>query len=99
MSKVHTVFVQIKAPRGASPGKVAEGCYTVIDRVVTLTDRQGNPASDIDGNKYSHELAEGETAKVVACRLTRELRTALRGKDAQVSDFDGPIEYPKTGWR
>jgi hypothetical protein len=49
------------------------------------------------GYHYSHKLAEGENPKTIAGRLTRELRSALRGKDAPVQGLDGPIHYPKVG--
>jgi hypothetical protein len=62
---------------------------------VTLTDREGNPAKDADGKTYSQKLKPGENAKQIAGRLTRELRTALRGKNA-VNGFDQPIQYPKS---
>ena len=52
----------------------------VEDGVVSLTDREGKPALDDSGYRYSKKLAEGENAKTIAGRLTRELRLALRGR-------------------
>ena len=60
----------------------------VEDGVVSLTDREGKPALDDSGYRYSKKLAEGENAKTIAGRLTRELRLALRGRDAPVQGFD-----------
>jgi hypothetical protein len=95
MSKPQSVQIQIKPPDGSFPGQTAEGCFIVEDGVVVLTDRDGNPARDDDGKFYKRKLADGENPKVIAGRLTRELRTALRGKNAPVNGFDGPIRYPK----
>ena len=36
MPEVHTVFVQIEAPKPGFEGRVAEGCYTVEDGVLAL---------------------------------------------------------------
>jgi hypothetical protein len=93
--KVQFVTIQIRPPKGEFPGQVAEGAYIVKDGLVILTDRDGNPARDGDGKFYKRKLADGENPKVIAGRLTRELRTALRGKNAPVNGFDGPIRYPK----
>jgi hypothetical protein len=65
--------------------------------VVTLTDRDGKPALDDHGYQYSKKLADGEIASVIAGRLTRELRSALRGRDVPVRGFDSKIEYPNRG--
>ena len=89
-----TVFIQIRPPKNGDAGQVAEGMYIVADGVVTLTDRDGNPATDERGRKYTHKLREGENAKVIAGRMTRELRSALRG-NAPTQGFAGPIDYPK----
>jgi hypothetical protein len=95
--KVESVVVQLKRPRGAFPGKVCEGCYIVEDGVVMLTDRDGKPALDDHGYRYSKKLAEGDVAEVIAGRLTRELHSALRGRDAPVQGFDSKIEYFNRG--
>jgi hypothetical protein len=65
--------------------------------VVTLTDRDGKPALDDQGYRYTKKLADGEIASVIAGRLTRELRSALRGKNAPVQGFDSKIEYFNRG--
>jgi hypothetical protein len=93
--KPQSVQIQIKPPKGEFPGQTAEGMFIVEDGVVILTDREGNPARDGDGKYYKQKLADGQNPKVIAGRLTRELRTALRGKNA-VNGFDGPITYPKS---
>jgi hypothetical protein len=46
------------------------------------------------GKTYTQKLAEGEDARVIAARLTKKLRLALRGKNAPVARFRRPIEYP-----
>jgi hypothetical protein len=95
MSEVVKVTVQIKPPKGEFPGQVVYGYYTLQDGVVTLTDPAGKPAGDETGRKYSHKLRPEEDSRAVACRLTKELRLALRGNSAPVNGFEGKIQYPK----
>lgn len=80
MSEVRQVIVTIKPRKGSFPGQVTYGWYTLQDGVVTLTDRK---------------LAPGEDARAIACKLTKELRQALRGNSASVAGFEGKINYPK----
>jgi hypothetical protein len=95
--KVESVVVQLKRPRGSFPGRTCEGCYVVEDGVVMLTDYEGKPALDDHGYEYKKKLADGEIASVIAGRLTRELHSALRGRDAPVQSFDSKIEYFNRG--
>ena len=95
MTEVYAVICQIQAPSRACPtGKCVEGCFVISeDNVLTLTDRAGEPAVDAAGRQYSHALGPNEEARTIARRLTKELRSALRGGDAGLASFDGPIEY------
>jgi hypothetical protein len=70
----------------------------VVDGVVHLTDRQGNPVRDHNGKLYSRKLEAGDTAKAVAGRLTKDFRYMLRGKDIRVNGFDRPSRHPKERW-
>ena len=98
MSDVRFITATIERPGRKFPlGQVCDGCYTLIDGVVTMTDRNGKPAEDGTGKKYIHKLAPGEDARVVASRLTKQLRLALRGKNAPVAGFSGKIPYKKLG--
>jgi hypothetical protein len=98
MPKPQTVFVQIKPPKDSFPGQVAEGMFIVEDGVVILTDRDGKPARDSDGKRYEQKLAEGQNPKVIAARLTRTLRDALRGANAPKRGFEpGPLSYSRDG--
>jgi hypothetical protein len=98
MSEVRYVTVTIQKPGKKFPlGQVCDGCYTLVDGVVTMTDRDGRPAEDTNGKKYTHTLKPGEDARVVAGRMTKELRLALRGKNAPVAGFEGKIPYRKSG--
>jgi len=63
-----------------------------------MTDPKGEPAVDGEGRTYTHKLAPGDDAYVIAARLTKELRSALRGKSAGPSNFGGPINYPPKGY-
>jgi hypothetical protein len=92
--KVETVLVQIERPRGAFRGRVCEGCYVVEDGVLTMTDREGKPVLDDRGYPYTHK---GDNPETIAGRLTHKLRSALRGRNAQVQGFDSKIEYFNRG--
>ena len=95
MSEVRQVIVTIRPPKGNFRGQVCYGWYTLQDGVVTLTDREGNPAGDETGRRFTHKLAPGEDARAIACKLTKELRLVLRGNSAPVAGFEGEINYPK----
>jgi hypothetical protein len=101
MSKpeVHQVIVDIHLPSSRLPaGQTALGYYTVVDGVVTMTDPKGEPATDGEGRTYTRKLAPNDDARVIAGRLTKELRLALRGKSNAPSGFGGPLNYPSKGW-
>src|SRR5262249_15930986 len=93
MSEVREVIVIIKPPKGNFRGQVTYGWYTLQDDVVTLTDREGNPAGEETGSKFTHKLAPAEDTRAVACKLTKELRLVLRGNSAPVAGFEGQINY------
>ena len=100
MSKpeVHRVIVHIHRPSPRLPaGQVAYGYYTVVDGLLTMTDPKGEPAIDETGKTYTHKLAPGDDVNEIAERLTKELRSALRGKSAGPSNFNGPLNYPRSG--
>ena len=92
MSEVQQVIVQIKGPSRAFPaGQVTYGYFTVTDGGVTLTDKNGRPAGDETGTKFSHKLAN-ETPREAAARMTKQLRLALKpGGKSPVHGFDAPI--------
>jgi hypothetical protein len=97
MTQIHNVIVQISGPSDTHAGVVAEGRYTVTDDVVTLVDHHGNPVRDKDGKKYCQKLQPGESAHVIAGRMTKQFRTARRGKD-KVEGFNRKIDYPDLGY-
>jgi hypothetical protein len=43
---------------------------------VTMTDREGIPICDVEGDKIEHKLAEGEDARTIASRLTLKIFNA-----------------------
>ena len=96
MPEVHSVFIQIEAPKGDFEGRVAEGCYIVEGDLVTLTNRYGNPVRDAEGKIISQKLLPGEHHKPVAGLLTKKFRNARRGPNAPPRGFSGPINYPKS---
>ena len=62
-----------------------------------MTDPAGEPATDEHGKIYTHKLAPGDDAYVIAARLTNELRLALRGKSSAPAGFDRPLNYNNNG--
>jgi len=99
MSKeVHQVVVDIELPSRRFPaGKTALGYYTVVDGVVTMTCPKGEPATDESGKTYSAKLQANDDARQIAGRLTKELRSALRGKSNAPGGFGGPLNYDNRG--
>jgi len=95
MTAPQSVWVQIRAPKNGDQGVTAEGMFIVENGVVILTDRSGEPATDADGRKYTHKLIGDEKARVIAGRLTKQLRDALRGSAFPGESFGRPISYPK----
>jgi hypothetical protein len=95
MTTVHTVFIQVEAPKGDYQGKLAEGCYIVESDTVKLTNRRGVPVQDDDGKRYEQKL-EGNNPKWVAGQLTKQFRKVLRGPNAPPRGFGSPIRYPKS---
>ena len=82
--EVKKVKLQVRPPKGMFPGEIVEGWYCVVDNAVVLTDAAGKP---IDSEK--HQLAPGQDAGGLACRLIRARRNsgAPRG-------FNDRIIYP-----
>ena len=60
-----------------------------------MTNQKGEPADDDAGKIYTAKLQPNDDANVIAGRLTRKLRDALRGKRDAPSGFSGPLSYPK----
>jgi hypothetical protein len=94
---IYQVYVEIKPPKGNDPGQVVLGYYIIVDGVLTMTDAKGNVAQDDNGKVYSHRLVAGDDPHIIAGRLTRQLRDALRGKGAPPTGFSGPLDYPPSG--
>jgi hypothetical protein len=101
MPEVYSITVQIKAPARDFPGQVCHGCYTFADGVVTLTDCDGNPVRDGQGQQYTRKLPPGSTlvdAENAAGALTKEFRLALLGKTKSSERFSRRLTYPKVGY-
>jgi hypothetical protein len=96
MAKVSKVTIQLRRPRGQDPGQVAYGYYKVEDNTVIMTDADGNPAGAETGKTFSRRLGPGEDPVGVACRMTRDLRTAFRSGSDRKDGFEyGRLNYPK----
>ena len=95
MSKkeVFQVNVPLTPPRGTRKATWCYGFYTVEDNVLTMTDQEGNPAVDGDGNGYTAELKPNDNPYLIAGSLTRKLRLALKPKGGGPSNFNSPIDY------
>jgi len=81
---VQQITIQISAPKGTFPGKVAIGHYCTADNFVTLCDEAGKPIGD------KHILAPGEDPRPVACQMLRRRQNA--GGHA---GFNDKLRYPK----
>ena len=93
---IYTVTAIVSMPSKREPlGRLTHGFYTVVDGVLTMTDRDGQPAEDATGKRYTHRLAPNEDEHAVASKMTKELRKALRSKSEPVAGFSGKINYPK----
>jgi hypothetical protein len=93
---VHAVTAIVSMPSKREPlGRLTYGFYTLVDRVLTMTDKDGRPAEDATGKRYVHRLAPKEDERAVAIKMTKELREALRSKSEPVAGFSGKINYPK----
>jgi hypothetical protein len=98
--EMHQCCAEIKPPTGDHPGQISYGYFIVVDGLLTMTDAKGEVAQDDSGKAYTHRLERGDDPHVVACRLTKKLRDALRGttKDgAPPAGFNRPLSYPKSG--
>ena len=86
-NEINQITIQLRAPRGIDPGKIAIGHYVVnADNFVVLCDENGKPTGT-----EKHHLDPGGDARLVACRMLRRRQNA-RGSSG---DFNGPIQYPK----
>jgi hypothetical protein len=95
--EVKTIFAQVRAPRGANdPGAAVEGRYVLEDGAVVLTDRDGAPVRGERGESYRHTLTPSDDERQIAARLTKQFRSALRGKaGAPLAGFEyGALRYP-----
>ena len=93
MAEVMVIHITTRPPMDDDdPGECAIGHYVVDDNIVMLTDANGTPlykpgrAGQTD--VFQRELQPGESHRVVAGRLLREMRGARSG------DFYAPIRYP-----
>ncbi len=77
-----------------SPDRVIEGFYTVEDGMLTMVYGNGDPVLVMD-EKVQHRLAEGENPRVIAGRLTKQIRKRLIGET--VDGFNDPIRYQNAG--
>jgi len=87
-NEIHKITIQLRAPRGKDPGKVAIGHYVVADSFVVLTDETGKPTGD-----SKRHLDPGGDARLLACRMLKRRQSAASG-----GAFSGPIQYPKIGY-
>jgi len=94
---VEQVIVPLTPPSKGREATWTYGYYTVKDDVVTMTDKDGKPVIDQHGKTYSQKL-DGETPRLIAARLTKKIRLALRGtRPGQVAGFNRQIIYPPLG--
>ncbi len=85
------ITIQTAAPRGKSPGAVAQAYFVVEDNRVFLADREGHHLHDPDGRDYSRAMGEGDTPKEIAAQLLRRFRIKFRGD--RPAGFGRPLDY------
>jgi hypothetical protein len=97
--EVKTIFAEVRRPRGADPGAAVEGRYILEDGAVVLTNHEGTPVRDDRGKLYRRAVTPKDPERQVAARMTKEFRSALRGKDGvRQSGFEyGPLRYRRDG--
>jgi hypothetical protein len=94
---IHYVSVTVEPPGPGQPqGRVAQGCY-VVENVdgkeqVRMVLSDGSLVYSPDGERWIHELGEGETPLRIAARMTKQLYFAFREKDRRAG-FGRPIDY------
>lgn len=86
MTTLHVVYVQ------KSPTQVDEGFYTVTDGLLVMRYEDGKP---VDEGRFTHRLKEGEDARTIAGRLTKQMRKRALG--ATIEGFHDPIHYEALG--
>ena len=67
---------RLDAIEKGAPGQSNTWLLQVVDGVLTMTDKDGQPAEDATGKRYTHRLAANEDERAVACKMTKELREA-----------------------
>ena len=87
---VHTVIVQIQAPKDGDPGQVTEGFYKVDDGYLQMTYRDGR---NLENPLYRVRLHDGANVQVIAANLTRSIRREM--SDEKVEGFTRTLSYPK----
>jgi hypothetical protein len=89
MLKVYVATAQL------TPERVIEGFYTLDGDELIMTYADGSPVMLNDG-QVKRKLTIGEDARVVASRLTKEIRKAMLGDI--VPGFSDPIAYANQGY-
>ena len=75
MTEVFQVIVILTPPTEHRSQAFAYGFYIVEGYTVTMTDQDGNPRVDPQGNTYTAKL-EGETPRTIAARMVRRIETS-----------------------
>jgi hypothetical protein len=95
MREVFQIYAQVSACQDGDRGRVCEGWYTVENGVLTMTDPEGIPIRDVDGDKIDHKLKEGESARTIASRLTLKIFNARFDDMADFNRSTSALKYSK----
>jgi hypothetical protein len=90
---IHSVTVQIVAPKNGDPGQVTEGFYTVEDGHLQMVYRDGRT---LENPQYRVRLPEGANVQAIAANLTRSIRKEMLGE--KVEGFTRNLSYPKASY-
>lgn len=85
MREVHYVTVQI------GENRIVEGFYTIAGDQITMTYQDGSPVL-VNNETVQMNLSDSTTPRMLAGRMTREIRKALAGET--VEGFTGPLRLP-----
>jgi|SRR5271170_6596899 len=90
MSDVKSVTVATRNPSGNDLGSVEIGFYTLSDGLVTMTDCEGLPLRNANGDLMTHRLGAGENHVTIAKRMRLKM---WRDENDDGNGFNRRIDY------
>jgi hypothetical protein len=91
----HCVVITANPTSSNDTGSAEEGWFTVSDGLVTMTDKDGDPIRNANGDRMTHKLLPGENPVVIAGRMRLKMWRDERGDG--VEGFNRRIDYGSSG--